>query len=294
MAAVVLGRPARAVGTAGEADRRIQHDRGRGEVALQRRRIDEGFERRTRLTARLGRPVEAGQRVGVAADHRQHAAGLRLDGDQRSVDARHLLQGELSALRLHEDQFAAFQLTIGVGPGGVRRQQRAGLVVAGGADANRVATDAFDGGGLPAAALGRRLFFQRDRLPAVGEVGRTPAATPAVTTVVVFEPLHQGPARRRLQRRVQGGAHIEAAGAQLLAELGVGGGLAARLLDEEVGVLVIRPLRRIARDQRLGAGLDQLFRRQPAALLHLAQHPVTTALGRAGVTLGVIVVRSLR
>src|SRR5690606_1056307 len=105
---------------------------------------------RTRLTTRLRRTIEAGQRVGIAADHRQDATRLRLDGDQGAVDRGDLFQGELSTLALHEDQIAAFQgTTSSVGPGYVGGAQRARLIVPGRADPNRASADVLDGGGLP-------------------------------------------------------------------------------------------------------------------------------------------------
>ncbi len=293
LAAVVLRRPGATAGAAGEADRRIQNDRGRGEVAFQRRRIDEGLVGRTGLAAGLGRAVEAGQGVGIAADHRQDAARLRLDGDQGAVDGRHLLQGELAALALDEDQIAALQrATPGVGPGHVGRAQRARLIVLGRADPDGASADVFDCGRLPRTALGRSRALLGLGLPTFGEIGRAPGAAPAVTTVVVLKPAHQGVARRRLQLRIQGGAQVIAAAVDLfLAEQG--DGATARFFDEEVGVGVFGAARRRTGVQRAGKGRLQLFVRQPLVVSHLAQHPIPPTDRGLGIAFGVIVGRPL-
>ncbi|MNS73493.1 hypothetical protein D3C72_1069360 [compost metagenome] len=292
LTAVVLGRPAAAVGPAGEADRRVQHDRGRREVAFQRRRIDEGLVGRARLTTRLGRAVEAGQGVGITADHRQNAARLRLDGHQGAVHGGDLLQRILAATRLDEDQIAALQRTVGVGPGGVRDDQRTGAIIASRADADVVAADAFDGGRLPGATLGRGVLLQRVSLPALGEVGRAPSAAPAVAAVIAFQPVHQGVAGGGLQLGVQRRPHVIAAAVDLfLTEQA--DGAAAGFLDEEVGVGVFGPARRRARVQRTSQSRRQLFLRQPLVVGHLAQHPVPTPLGGFGMALRIVVVRTL-
>ena len=290
--AVVLRTPAFTVAATRETDRGVQHDGGRGIVVLQRRRIDEGLEGRARLTLGLCGPVEAGQGVGVAADHGQHPARLRLNRHQGTVDVGHLFQKVLAAPRLYEDQVAAPQLAIGVGPGCIGRNQRARTVVAGGADADIVAGHRLDGRGLPGPAFGWTLPPHGGLAPALGEVGRAPGPAPAVPAVIVLQPAHQGVARRRLQRRVQRGPHIVAAAVDLfLAE--AGDGLTPRLLDEEVGVGVLGPARRVLCRQRAGEGRGQLGVVDEAVLVHLAQHPVAAAQGGLGVAFGVVVVRPL-
>jgi hypothetical protein len=120
-----------------------------------------------------------------------------------------------------------------------------------------------------------------------------PGAAPAVAAVVIFEPGHQGVARGCLKRRIQRGAHIEAAGVQLVADIGVGQGLTTGLLDEEVGVGVLGALGGVLGDQGTRAALDHLLLGDPVVLRHLAQNPVAPALGRAGVAFRMVVVRPL-
>ena len=59
--------------------------RRRRVAGLERRRVDERLERRTRLTARLDRAIEVALVEVAAADHRAHVPGRRIDRDERRL-----------------------------------------------------------------------------------------------------------------------------------------------------------------------------------------------------------------
>src|SRR5579885_3208681 len=68
-----------------ELARRVERERERRDAVLKRRRIDDRLEDRAGLASRVGRAVEL--RVGVrrAADHREYAARLRVERDERGL-----------------------------------------------------------------------------------------------------------------------------------------------------------------------------------------------------------------
>src|SRR5207249_673922 len=81
-----------------EGDGRVENDRGRGVAVIDRRGIDERLEARPRLAARLDGPIELAAPEVVSADHRLHLAGVRIDGDDRALDLRLLVEGEAGRL----------------------------------------------------------------------------------------------------------------------------------------------------------------------------------------------------
>ena len=198
----------------------------------------------------------------------------------------------MPAARLDKDQVAPPQWPVGIGPCRISGNQGARAVVACGADTDRIAGDGFHGCGLPGPALGGPLAPDGGLTPALGEIGAAPRPAPAVPPVIVLQPPHQGVTGRRLQCRVQRGSQVIAPTVDLfLTE--AGDGLTAGFLDEEVGVSILGPARRILRGQRPGQRRCQLAVIDEAVLVHFTQHPVATAQGGLGVAFGVIVVRPL-
>ena len=93
---VVVRPPDRLAEARIDLERRVHHHRGRRVAVVERRGIDERLERRARLAERLGGAVELAFGEGEAADHGQHAAGMRVHRDERALDLRHLLELELA------------------------------------------------------------------------------------------------------------------------------------------------------------------------------------------------------
>ena len=76
-------------------DRRVEHDGGGRESGLQRRRVDEGLERGTRLAARLDHAVELRGVVVEAARQRDDRAVVRVERDEGALDLRDLREQRL-------------------------------------------------------------------------------------------------------------------------------------------------------------------------------------------------------
>ncbi len=71
-------------------DGRIEHNARRSEPLVERRRVNEGFEARPRLTPRLRHPIEFALKVVKAADQGDHGAVLGIHGDESALRLRHL------------------------------------------------------------------------------------------------------------------------------------------------------------------------------------------------------------
>ena len=93
VAAVVGRRPGRHARALADRDRRVVDQGRRREAVFERGQIDERLDRRAGLPLGLGGAVELAQFEAEAAAHRQHAAGMRVDRDQRARDLRDLAQG---------------------------------------------------------------------------------------------------------------------------------------------------------------------------------------------------------
>ena len=104
-----------------------------------------------------------------------------------------------------------------------------------------------------------------------------PGAAPAVAMVVALQAVHQGDAGRRLQARIEGGAHIVAALVRSVAHTLQLQGLVARLLHEIVGVMVFRAGRRDLDLEILGHGRLGLRLAHPAQIGHVLQDHVAPA-----------------
>ena len=77
-------------------DRTVDDDARRRVAVVERRRVDQRLERRAGLAARLRRAIELALGEAEAADDREDAAGMRIHGDQRAADLRHLLERPLT------------------------------------------------------------------------------------------------------------------------------------------------------------------------------------------------------
>ena len=91
-AVVVLGLPDLLAGALVDLDRRVEHDAGRLVAVVERRRVDQRLEGRARLALGLQGAVELAGGEGEAADHRVHAAGVRVHGDEPAADLGDLHQ----------------------------------------------------------------------------------------------------------------------------------------------------------------------------------------------------------
>src|SRR5689334_10210446 len=92
---LVVGRlPGRQPGSLLELDRGVDHDRGRREAVAQGGQVDEGLEGGTRLPPGLDRAIELIAPVLelIAAAHREHAAGMGIEGDDGATDLGNLAQ----------------------------------------------------------------------------------------------------------------------------------------------------------------------------------------------------------
>ena len=81
LAVIVLRRPDLVADLDG--DRPVHDHRGRRIAVVERRRVDDRLERRARLAIGLRGAVELRLRIGEAADHGEHAAGMRVHRHQR-------------------------------------------------------------------------------------------------------------------------------------------------------------------------------------------------------------------
>src|SRR5947209_6610674 len=91
---LVVFRPPYAAGASVDLERSIEHDTGRRVSVVERRRIYERLERRTRLALCLRGPIELALIVGKAANHRENPPGLGIHGDNCAGYFRHLPQSE--------------------------------------------------------------------------------------------------------------------------------------------------------------------------------------------------------
>ena len=89
---VVLRLPDVLAGPLLDLDRRVEHDRRRLVAVVERRRVDERLERRAGLALGLDGAVELAHGEREAADDGQHAAGVRVHGDEAAADLGDLHQ----------------------------------------------------------------------------------------------------------------------------------------------------------------------------------------------------------
>ena len=125
LAIVVARRVRRLAGAGVERRRLVDQDRRRREAAIDRRGVEDRLDRRAHLAIRLRRAIELAAREAVAADHRQHLAGVVVDRDQRAFEQRRLLERAPSrslpsiVRELDFDQIAGLEDVLGrllVGP----------------------------------------------------------------------------------------------------------------------------------------------------------------------------------
>ena len=106
-----------------DADRTVDHDRGRLEPVQERGRVDIRLERRTGLAVGVDRAVELARAIVASADHRAHAAveiGDHGGGLRRVIVAAELAQLVFDgffrrALHVHVDRGADHEDALGVG-----------------------------------------------------------------------------------------------------------------------------------------------------------------------------------
>ena len=75
-----------------DLDRRVEHDRGRLVAVVERGRVDERLERGAGLALGLDGAVELAHGEGEAADDGEHAARVRVHGDEAAADLGDLHQ----------------------------------------------------------------------------------------------------------------------------------------------------------------------------------------------------------
>ncbi|CAM2149493.1 hypothetical protein PT2222_210130 [Paraburkholderia tropica] len=221
-AAIVLRLPRLAAGFGrAEEERRIVDDRGRPEPLVERRRIDERLEARTRLAPRLRDVVELVLVEVEAAHQRADRAVLRHHRDERALDLRQLRDRPFArVVARHADDRARADLLARLRARGevVLREAQA---VAG--DAGRVAVHE---GGLHFLRARRgdhgrhefavvRMLDQSvvDGLFAVvgvgGQVDESFRAAIAVTPLVIHQPLAQRAVGHVLVGGIDGRDHVQ-------------------------------------------------------------------------------------
>ena len=198
---IVFGAVDRTIG-ARQRDRRIEHHRGGGEAVLQRRCVDERFERGAGLAHRLGGAVELRQTERIAADHRQDCGpNARLQRHDRAVDGWGLAKIVAVARRpvgstktrsptLRPPLPALAQITsLGSSSPAPPAGRMTCTAIAGNLVDGRYASrrGVSDGATLPC-----RILF-----PAGLEVGVLERAAPAVATVIGLQPASSGRHERR-------------------------------------------------------------------------------------------------
>ena len=133
-----------------DGDRLVENLRGGGVAAVERGRVDEGLEGRTRLSQRLRRPVELGLVERKAPNHGEDAPGIGVHRHHGAGNLGDLAQAVLSGVALHGldiDDIAGRERAAhaATGPAHAVDRQNAGLALArhlAGFFARRLQTDA--------------------------------------------------------------------------------------------------------------------------------------------------------
>ena len=92
---IVLRAPFRHTRSLTDAERAVDDDARRRVAIVERGRVDDRLERRAWLAARLHGAVELAFGEAETTDKREHAAGVRIHGHDRTADLRHLLERPL-------------------------------------------------------------------------------------------------------------------------------------------------------------------------------------------------------
>ncbi len=294
--------PDRLPRTGVEGDFGVLDDGGRRVASLQRRQIDEWLEGRAGLAQRLGRPVVLAQLVAEAAGHGEHAAGVRIHGDDAAADIGDLPEPEGAgriglALVLTGDRFdqhhvshlqriarpldrpaeaLAFQ----------RRPRPAQLVqrdpplrAIGKPDRGLTRIGLQHHGQLPGADAAGRLQLGQAFDPARAGRDLAQGAAPAMAAVIGDEPVAQRLVGDRLQLRIDRGADRQPAGVEALFAIALQQ-VAADLFGEIIGVHhlgLVAP----AQLHRLGLGRLVFLGRDEALIQHPVQHIVAPGEGSA-------------
>ena len=292
---------------------RIQYAGRGGEAIVERGQINEGLEGGAGLPGGLGHPVELAVLEAPAAAEGQHAACVRIHGDEAAFDIRNLPQGEggcriVLAVVVLGDGFDEDHIT--------RRQNIRRFLHAAAQSLLFVpfpCPGQFSQGDLAERAVfeadlylfvlgnqdkslapaGKRRFRRLERAksiaPAGDDLDLSERPAPTMAAVVMHQSPMQGLVREALQLRVKGGADGEPAFIEaVLAE--PADQPAPDFLGEiiRLGDFRDRPL--VGRE-RIFLRACGVFGRDEAVFLHLADHPVPPGHGSGMVADRMIVVR---
>src|SRR4249920_4165370 len=92
---IVLRAPLRHASSLTDAERAVDDDARRRIAVVERGRVDDRLEGRAWLAARLHGAIELAFGEAETADEREHAAGVRIHGHDRSADRWDLLERPL-------------------------------------------------------------------------------------------------------------------------------------------------------------------------------------------------------
>ena len=202
----------RAVGRLARVDddreRAVEDGVGAGVALLERRQVDEGLERRSRLAHGLRRAVELGLRPVGAADHRADGAARVLDDQHGALLARLLVEGERRACRpwpsgrstvTRSPAFRIFAAVVAPvhASGGVREREASAFRRAPRRPrrSSRITTARSDGALLDLRAFPRRIHVGLER--AVAALGEVAGLVEAVAAARPGAGPSRGPPRTR-------------------------------------------------------------------------------------------------
>ena len=226
-----------------DLDRPVDHDRRRRVAIVNRRRIDQRLERRSRLPIGLCRAIELALVEREAADHRDHAAGQRVHRDHGAGHFRHLPQAILALDHLaflveqrigvdhvtrrqnlrdrSRRRFAARRGGDRLRPSDTVQRDETGLPLLGDGAAEFAAGLKTDAGRLvgclqhhghpPGRDVAQRFDLGELHAPVAGNVQLAHGAAPALRLVEIHEAGGHGLARHHLQLRIERGADRQAA-----------------------------------------------------------------------------------
>ena len=246
----ILGTPDAKARPLIDFNRRVEHNRRRRITIVERRRIDEGLERGTRLAQRLRRPVEHGLVEGKSADHGEDAARIGIHGDDRAADLGDLAQAIFArpAVDCIDIDYVARRQRgppagaagpahahIGEGAGFALAHDLAGLLASrlqANAGAGVIGVD--DNRKPPASDVAERRDVGERDAPVLADVDMAHRSTEPMLFVVAHEAVDEGAARHQLHFRIERRADRKTALVELLFAVAVVE-FAAHLLGEEAG-----------------------------------------------------------
>ena len=291
-----------------DGDRLVENLRGRRVAAIERGRVDEGLERRARLTQRLRRPVELGLVEGKAPDHGENAPGIGVHRHHGAGNLGDLPQAVLSGAALHGldiDDIAGRERAAhaAAGPAHAVDRQNAGLAFArhlAGFFARRLQTDArLRVAGVehhrepPRLHVAERRNRRQLRSPVGRNVDVIHGAAKAMRLVEAHQAIRQRLARERLNFWIERGADGQTAFVKLFLAVTIEQ-FAPNLLGEIAGhVSVWREHARVDA-KRLRLGLGSIRGRNESVGDQSVDHVISPLDGAITVQERVIVVRPFR